>query len=358
MNADPTGEKKKRPPLLQQLQAVEWPVSDRALWSEAIKSASDPLDDDGPAAGLAEVTKRKRAAIWGQYLSFLRDQGWLDPNEQTATRLTPARAIHFIQHMHSGRSDSTIRQTVLELSLVASALCPERDWKWLRKLPGVPSRGDALRARRAAHSPDPVKLVGAVARELRRLQGTTLDLDGLLWARDLTIMMVASHAFLRPRNLHDARLGQTVIVGEHEIWLNFRAGETKRQRPIHTSLHEVPASALRFYLREVRPHLLGDKPAVPHLWLSQHGTALGPSALAESCTRVGAIIIGQRTNPNSTRHAFATHSRERNPTDLKSVATGLTHSTTRTMLTYYDRSGDRPAEREWRKLKKKVSRGF
>jgi integrase len=354
MITDDGGDKAMRRAILPQLPERNWPANDRALWSKANAPVTDPFEDDRPAAKHAESTRVGRWRTWSEYLAFLAARGWLLPDEATEARLTRARALHLIQHMHTGLRSSTIRQKVMELSLVAAALCPGHDWQWLRKLPGVPTPTEASSSRRADPAFDAARLVGAILRELHALQGSALDLASLLWARDLTIVVVAIHTALRPRNLHGCRLGETVIVGENEIRLHFRAGETKRGRPILTTLHEVPASALRFYLREVRPLLLAAAPPIPDLWLSQHGRAMGRHSLADSCVRVGLKLIGKRTNPNSTRHAFATRSREMNPTDLKSVAIGLTHSTPRTGLTYYDRSGDRPAEQVWKKVRKKA----
>ena len=54
-----------------QLPYAAWPEEDRKRWSAANKSGADPFDDCGPAAHLAEPTRRALQASYGRFLGFV-----------------------------------------------------------------------------------------------------------------------------------------------------------------------------------------------------------------------------------------------------------------------------------------------
>src|SRR4051812_15867971 len=53
-----------------QLPYVAWPAEDRARWNAANKAGADPFDDCGPAAHLAEPTRRALVASYGRFLGY------------------------------------------------------------------------------------------------------------------------------------------------------------------------------------------------------------------------------------------------------------------------------------------------
>lgn len=253
-------------------------------------------------------------------------------------------------------SAEKLRQTMLELSLVGPWWDQNQDWKWLRRLPGVPSLREARASRREPRTFDPARLSGAINMEVDGLRGRELSRDDQLWARDLAIMCVGLHATLRPRNLHGCRLGETVHVQGSSVRLVFPEEETKTKRPILTELPPQAAAVVRFYIDHIRPSLRTGCSEHSALWVTFFGSPLGQAQTADACRRVGMRLIGQSTNPNSTRHSFATWMRTSSPTNLQVVATGLGHATTRTMLRSYDRSGDLPACESWKKLKRRIGK--
>jgi hypothetical protein len=48
-----------------------WPAEDRERWSAANKSGADSFDDCGPAAHLAEPSRRALQGSYARFLGFL-----------------------------------------------------------------------------------------------------------------------------------------------------------------------------------------------------------------------------------------------------------------------------------------------
>lgn len=54
-----------------QLPHADWPEEDRTRWAVANKSGADIFDDCGPAAHLAEPSRRALQASYGRFLGFV-----------------------------------------------------------------------------------------------------------------------------------------------------------------------------------------------------------------------------------------------------------------------------------------------
>lgn len=110
-----------------------WPSIDRQLWSTA-REPGDVIDEEGRAARWADATCAARANAYGRWLTFLARDGALDPAAHPADRPTPERVQRYTDLLRASCSSMTVWSQVDRLHAMLSALSPEREWAWLRRI--------------------------------------------------------------------------------------------------------------------------------------------------------------------------------------------------------------------------------
>src|SRR6204780_2466959 len=106
---------------------------------------------------------------------------------------------------------NTLDQTLRELSCLAAAMAPDRDWRWVRMLPGRPT----ARAIRASKKPkrvfDVTKLCCDALDLMDRIEaGISVYETSILFRNSLIVARQCVFA-LRRRSLFDMRLGRNGI---------------------------------------------------------------------------------------------------------------------------------------------------
>jgi hypothetical protein len=128
------------------LHLEDWPAPDRAAWLRACTPAP-LLDDEGRAAAWRPASQDAVRWSYGRWLAFLTRTGVLADLPEPAERITPERVQAFVVDLREGGLSSVTLAIVLgHLVMAVSALCPGRDWAWLRAVKAalqrraVPSR--------------------------------------------------------------------------------------------------------------------------------------------------------------------------------------------------------------------------
>jgi integrase/recombinase XerD len=333
----------------------EWPEGDRIAWEKA-RDSGDILGASGAASTWSDETCRTRSGAWGQYLCYLATKGLLDPGAAPGDRLTPERLAMFVATRLEQASAHTVAQNVIELSLVAKALAPDRDWSWVRRHRAMPTRAEVEVSKKPLDLFDPVDLLAEAITLMNEIDDAPPTLGGSVDYRDALIVALLTCRPIRRRNLAMIRVGKHLVVDETCIRLAFDEGETKTFVAISTLIPEVLESYLRRYLDIHRPRLLKGK-THDALWVSCRATPLSYGAVYGSFYRMGRRLIDRPVTPHMFRYAATTLLRNKDPADTRTPSAALGHRSRRTAASVYDRSGDRPSQAVWRRLLAKLKRG-
>jgi integrase/recombinase XerD len=108
-----------------------WPAEDRERWSAANKSGADSFDDCGPAAHLAEPSRRALQGSYARFLGFLTSKhpGLLDSPPET--RLDRKIVAEYVGFRQPSCSDSGVAIDLHHLRLALRFICPATNWSWL-----------------------------------------------------------------------------------------------------------------------------------------------------------------------------------------------------------------------------------
>src|SRR5260370_20496106 len=108
-----------------------WPEEDRKRWSSANKSGVDPFDDCGPAAHLAEPSRRALQGSYGRFLGFLTAKHSDLLDRPPETRLDRKIIAEYVAFRRPSCSESGIAIDLHHLRLALRFICPATDWTWL-----------------------------------------------------------------------------------------------------------------------------------------------------------------------------------------------------------------------------------
>ena len=291
------------------LKPDQWPVRDRQLWVAA-RNREGVLDDGGPAASWRPATIHNCERGYGVLLNWFSANGWLEETTSPADRISQDRLRAFIADYSPGRAPLTIAGTVRDIAMVVRACSPPDGLPWLTKLgfrmvnTARPARPKLPRMARIAELLDLADMLMEAGMSLLdngKVSGAVIYRNGLL------IDFLARRA-LRVRNLSHLRLGDSIHIDEHGMWLDIKAAETKKGVPPVHSLPLPLIDSLRRYLTFVRPVLLRrlgtDDPG--WLWLGRRGKRLPETQIATQVQKECRHHLGKEMSPHLFRDAAVT----------------------------------------------------
>ena len=116
---------------LPQLPHADWPKEDRTRWAVANKSGADIFDDCGPAAHLAEPSRRALQASYGRFLGFVSTEHPDLLESLPGARVDRQIITDYVGFRRRTCSDSGIAIDLHHLRLALGYICPGTDWSWL-----------------------------------------------------------------------------------------------------------------------------------------------------------------------------------------------------------------------------------
>ncbi|MDU8914209.1 hypothetical protein [Aestuariicoccus sp. MJ-SS9] len=165
-----------------------WPELDRAAWTELLRDG-DILDGRGAGAHWSKATRCTLQKHYAGWLGWLDARGTLDRHAAPADRITPEAVTAYARELMACVAPKTVESYLRDLKVVAKAMSPDRDWRWLMDLSNrlkqwaKPSRSRTMPDLSAA------EMLGRCLRELDRLglcctnaglNGLPLSPDGLI----------------------------------------------------------------------------------------------------------------------------------------------------------------------------------
>lgn len=118
-------------PIKLYLSYVEWPQQDRICWEAAFDTGIDLFDDCGPAAHLADRTRRQLEYGYGKYLALLTARHpellGCPPGERVNRKIVE----EYAKWQPATCGGVTLSIYLYHLWLVLRYICPNKDWSWL-----------------------------------------------------------------------------------------------------------------------------------------------------------------------------------------------------------------------------------
>ncbi|MDU8912957.1 site-specific integrase [Aestuariicoccus sp. MJ-SS9] len=311
-----------------------WPKQDRAAWQELLRDG-DVLEGRGPGAHWSEATRHTLQKHYAGWLGWLDALGMLDRHAAPADRITPEAVTAYARELMACVAPKTVESYVRDLKVMAKALSPDRDWRWLMDLSNrlkqwaKPSRTLTLPALSAA------EMFGRCFYELDRLTDRDFSVGKHRIAyRDTLLVALLISAPVRSSNLAMIRIGQHLQLCGHEWHLRFLASETKTDQPIHLVLHDDLGQHIARYIHHVRP-VFPNASETDRLWLASKGKPMAQHSIYDRVRRQSEHLFGEALSPHAFRTIAATFLAETSPEDALHARLLLGHRSPATTENFY-----------------------
>jgi len=343
------------PPERRCIPLSRWPKSDR--WAlERARAEGDAFELPGPAASWAPGTCRGRVQAYGRVLNFFERKNLLLANEGPAERLVPRRLALYLEEARQLLSPRSVDQTLQELRRILHAMVPDKDWSWITRHPGRPSRREVRASKKPPKTFDPLALCCKALDLMDHISAGPLSSERLIWYRSALIVAFQYVFTLRSRNIAKMVLGRNLIVEDGEIHLIFTVRETKNYLPIRSTIPDFLKPYLLTYLQEHRAALLAGRVS-DVVWVNERHRALRYGAIAHLFKSAGECLLGHPITCHTFRHSMATTTLTKDPRKIKVAAGNLGHGSLRSVNQHYDLSGEAGSRRVWDKLRRDIVRG-
>jgi integrase/recombinase XerD len=330
------------------LKVDDWPDSDQVAWMNAIR-VDHVLDDPGPASHWSPATIHKNRRGYGRWLTFLRGQKLVGPDQDPAGRVTRTAVGQYLALLESqDLAPYTVVARIDELRAVMAVMAPGQDWRWLTKF--------ATRLRRQARpvtdkrsrlvpTGDLFELGLSLMETTENEPGSNRVRQAVQYRDGLMIAFLAARP-VRLSNLASMRLG-TQIIQQRDGWaLVFEAHEMKGRQPYEVRFPQGLEDALETYLEKWRPLLLRGQEA-DRLWITKDGRPMKPKAAYDRITKVTLRTLGKSLNPHLFRDCAATSIALDDPEHVRIIPSVLGHSSLSTSEKHYNQARSLEAGRRY-----------
>ncbi len=327
---------------------AQWPPADRAAWERA-QRPGDFLEEGGAAADWRAATTRAVVGAYCRWLAFLAQDGQLDAGLAPEARITPAAVRRYVDWLRVRCAPVTLAGYLAWLSMMAQAMAPGRDWRWLQAVQARLQR-HARPIRNKRPRVVPAQALLQLGLDLMaRAEATETSLAGMpAAARDfrdgLMIALLAARP-LRQHNFLGIEIGRHLRKLGDGFVLTFAAEETKNWRPLEATVPAPLVPALERYIEHYRPRLLQlqgprdprrpVRPPGARLWISQCGMPLTAGAQQKALARHTKPRFGHVVNAHLFRDCVATSVAHDDPAHIRSTAQLLGHAGFQTTERHY-----------------------
>lgn len=309
------------------------------------------LDYPAKRRSLCDATIKKYQRGYGRWLNFLATSNRLSPNDSPVDRITRTNILAFVSALQRhGIAPSTIVGRLYDLRHVATALVPDRDWKWLSDIVS-PLR---LQARKARHNPSRIvssrELVGAgiqLMDEAEKDPTVPSRYRSIRYQDGLMLAFLAARP-LRRGNFVSIRIGKNLIRQGDGYTLFFTAAETKTRRTFEIAFPGALVPYLERHIDHHRIRLLKGAES-DRLWISWRGTEIKDHTVFCRIIRLTTRLFGHSLNPHLFRDCAATSVAILDPANMAVASTLLGHVSPHSVERSYNQASALEAGRMYHK---------
>ena len=330
------------------LPKADWPKVDQALLHAACKLGTDPFDDCGPAAHLAQRTQSQLEYAYGKYLLFVSDRHPDLLKRPPAERINRNTIADYIKWQPTSCGGVTLANYIYHLWMILRYICPDENWSWLLTI----SKRISAQAKRKPEKHHLVtsetlyKLgVDLMDRVVTRVDGTNdISITDALQYRNGFIIAFLAILPVRRRTLTALRIGKHLVQSGNQWSLDIPAEDIKTKRALEYGIPAMLSAWIDLYVNKFRPRIPG---AGTHdfLWASNRGRPMRDGIIyvtVRQCTRKA---LGFPVNLHRFRNAAATLWSSRDPANVRGVKDLLGHASFATTEKHYIMAQSRLAGR-------------
>ena len=318
-----------------------WPESDRASW-ELNCTPGDPFDDPHYGATLRADSLDKARKGYGRWLSFLVANGWLDPNQPAAQRVTRPRLRAYLRGLKAaGNADYTIIGRITELTMALKIIAPGEDVSWIRRPDGVTIYARLPKVTRPIVVPDAGVLFAWGLKMMESAEAAGGATTHLFAYRDGLLIAILASRGRRLRSMTRLRVGRELLEGGRCYRVELKPEQVKTNRHDRFDLPECLTTYVRHYLEVVRPRLLAGR-AEDALWINPRGGAMTAKAIQHRIRKLSLLRFEVAFGPHRFRYAIATTAALRDP-GHPGLAAGVLGGSAEVIEQHYNRAGQSQA---------------
>ena len=248
-----------------ELPFADWPQQDRKRWSDAIRSGADPFDDCGPAAHLAESSRRALQGSYGRFLGFVSTErnGLLDckPDE----RVDRETIAEYVTWRRRACRDAAIAIDLHHLRLALGYICPSMEWSWLLTITKrLTTQAPRKHERRHQVTSEQLYALGIELMEravTNSKEATHITKVHAFDYRDGLLIALLALIPLRRRTIAALRIGKH-LVKSGALWsLDIPAKDNKSKRPLEYEISPDMSERIDRYLAQFRRRIPGARSA-------------------------------------------------------------------------------------------------
>ena len=318
------------------LQRHAWPAIDQLRYHEA-REVTSFLGGPRPARKWSPARCRNVEQGYGQWLSFLARNDWLDAEAPPEARVTLDRVRLFVAELRERVSSCSAAMTFEGFARMIIVMSPDQGQDWLRTIvtnlkaearPEKDKRSHMVDARQLLALG--IKLMDQALDMADRYHAATCMRDGLLIA-------ILASCPLRIANLTAVTMGRHFWFDGDCYRLSFSEEETKTGHPYHGELSPALNSYIAVWLRDHRRRLLarGDGAKTDRLWINRWGGPMDEASIRTQIEKRTREEFGRHVWPHLARSIAATSFVDHDPGMVTMVPDLLGHADHHTAHKYY-----------------------
>lgn len=314
----------------------DWPVTDQSCYREA-REVTSFLSGPKPA----RKWSARRCLIveqgYGQWLSFLARNGWLEPDLSPEARVTADRIRLFVIQLQERVSSWSVAMMVEGLTRMLVAMAPDQDWVWLQRIVSRLKVIAKSERDKRGHMVDARQLLALGVDLMNRALDMGDHYHAATCLRDGLLIAVLVSCPVRIANLTAIAIGEHLWFGDGSYRLSFSAEETKNGRAYEGELSPALSFYVDVYLRDHRRRLLarskGEK--TDRLWIDRWGRSMQEGAIRTQIEKRTCAAFGRHVWPHLVRSIAATSFVDHDPDMVALVPDLLGHADHQTAHKYY-----------------------
>jgi integrase/recombinase XerD len=342
-----------------QLPYANWPAEDRTRWTAANRPGADPFDDCGPAAHLAEPTRRNLQGSYGRFLGFIATKHPRRLKHSAEARLDRKIIADYVAFRRPTCSASGMAADLHHLRLALRFIRPDVDWSWLLTI--AKRIGANAKRKPPKHHLVTSERLYALGIELmdqavaKAAESGEISKTDAFDYRDGLLIALLALIPLRRRTVAALRIDQQLVKSDNRWELEIPAKDMKARRAVDYPISSDLSQRIDLYLGRFRNRIPG---AAKHdgLWASNKGYPMDDGTIYDTVRRRTAAAFGFPVNLHRFRLAAGTFWSIHDPVNVRGVKDLLGHASFVPTEKYYIISTSRTAGHALRKAVDRMRR--
>lgn len=314
----------------------DWPLLDQMRWREA-REVTSFLSGPKPAQKWSVDRCRIVEQGYGQWLSFLARNRWLDPDQTPEERATLDHVRLFVLELQQRVSSWSTAMMVQGFARMLAVMAPDHGWAWLGTVVTHLKTIARVERDKRGHMVDARQLLGLGV----ELMDQALEMGDRYHAatcmRDGLLIAILASCPIRIANLTAIEIGKQLWRDGDCYRLTFTAEETKNAHAYEADLSPALSHYIDTYLRDHRRRLLaqGQGTKTDRLWIDRWGGVMGDRSVRDQIEKRTRDAFGRHVWPHLFRSIAATSFVDHDPDKVMLVSDLLGHTNTQTAAKYY-----------------------